>query len=127
MGADVSEYIENERTKNGPYKSLEDFLTRCQSLINKKTLESLAKAGAFNGFSDRKTVLHNISRIIERTKMSNAETAAASLFAMAEVKPALQLDKTEESTKMERLLTEYEVFKTFVSGHPFDGLYPYIK
>jgi len=90
-------------------------------------LESLAKAGAFNGFADRKTVLANIPRIIEWTKMSSAESSANSLFAMAAVKPALQLDKTEESTKMERLLTEYEVFKTFVSGHPFDGLYPFIK
>jgi DNA polymerase III subunit alpha len=124
---DVSEFIEQERTKNGPYTSLEDFLTRCQSIINKKTLESLAKAWAFNGFADRKTVLHNISRIIDRTKMANAESSANSLFAMAAVKPALQLDKTDESTKMERLLTEYEVFKTFVSWHPFDGLYPFIK
>lgn len=76
---------------------------------------------------DRKTILHNIAHIIERTKMSSSESANNSLFAMASVKPALQLAKTEESTKMERLLTEYEVFKTFVSGHPFDGLYPYIK
>ncbi len=76
---------------------------------------------------DRKTVLHNVGRIIDWTKMSNAETSANSLFAMAEVKPALNLEKTEESTKMERLLTEYDVFKTFVSGHPFDGLYPFIK
>lgn len=65
--------------------------------------------------------------MIERTKMANSEAASASLFAMSSVKPVLQLDKTEESTKMERLLTEYEVFKTFVSGHPFDGLYPYVK
>ncbi|MBP6910392.1 hypothetical protein KBC03_02230 [Patescibacteria group bacterium] len=71
--------------------------------------------------------MHNVSRIIDRTKMSNAESSANSLFAMAAVKPALTLDKTEESSKMERLLTEYEVFKTFVSGHPFDGLYPFIK
>ena len=115
VGADVSERIEQERAKDGPYKSLEDFLTRCQTIINKKTLESLARAGAFNGFIDRKTVLHNVSRIIERTKASGAESSANSLFAMADVKPALTLEKTEESTKMERLLTEYEVFKTFVS------------
>lgn len=127
VGADVSEIIEEERTKNGLYTSLEDFLTRCQRIVNKKTLESLAKAGAFSGFSDRKTVLHNIARIMERTKMASSEAASASLFAMSTVKPTLQLEKTEESTKMERLLTEYEVFKTFVSGHPFDGLYPFIK
>lgn len=115
MGTEVGELIEQERTKNGIFKNLEDFLTRCQSVVNKKTVESLAKAGAFNGFMDRKTILHNVARIIDRTKMSSSESANNSLFAMSAVKPALQLDKTEESTKMERLLTEYDVFKTFVS------------
>ncbi len=127
VGGDVSEQIEQERRQNGPFKDLEDFLTRCESLINKKTLESLAKAWAFSGFVDRKTILHNVPRIIEWVKMAGSNNAEQSLFAVADVKPKLELEQAEPTSKMEKLLTEYDVFKTFVSGHPFDGLYPYIK
>ncbi|MEI7478365.1 MAG: hypothetical protein WCJ81_08015 [bacterium] len=43
------------------------------------------------------------------------------------MKPALSLKQAEPTGKMEKLLMEYDVFKTFVSGHPFDGLYQYCK
>jgi DNA polymerase III alpha subunit len=43
------------------------------------------------------------------------------------MKPTLELQKSPETTKMDKLLMEYDVFKTFVSGHPFDGLYQYCK
>jgi DNA polymerase III alpha subunit len=43
------------------------------------------------------------------------------------MKASLDLQKSPEASKMEKLLMEYDVFKTFVSGHPFDGLYQYCK
>ncbi|MCI0500954.1 MAG: hypothetical protein L0Y61_04320 [Epsilonproteobacteria bacterium] len=39
----------------------------------------------------------------------------------------ITLKKIPETTVMERLMMEYEVFKVFVSGNPLDGLYMYIK
>jgi hypothetical protein len=39
----------------------------------------------------------------------------------------ITLKKMPETTMMERLMMEYEVFKVFVSGNPLDGLYMYIK
>jgi DNA polymerase III alpha subunit len=35
--------------------------------------------------------------------------------------------KEEPETLMDKLMLEYEIFKTFVSSHPFDGLYNWIK
>jgi DNA-directed DNA polymerase III PolC len=122
---DVSEKIEKERRANGPYASLEDFLTRNSGIITKKTVESLAKAWAFQGMVDRKTILDNLQPILDWTKSGGADTNAWLFWGM--LKPSLQLTKSPETSKMEKLLMEYDVFKTFVSGHPFDGLYQYCK
>jgi len=54
VGDNVAQAIAEERKQNGQYKSLEDFLTRLpQGVINKKSLESLIKAGALDDFGDR--------------------------------------------------------------------------
>lgn len=122
---DVWETIEQERGGNGNYATFEDFLTRNNTIINKKSLESLAKAGAFHGLIDRKTVLDNVQKIIDWSK-AWATDLSAWLFGWI-MKPTLVLQKSPETTKMDKLLMEYDVFKTFVSGHPFDGLYQYCK
>jgi hypothetical protein len=40
---------------------------------------------------------------------------------------SIALKKSKPSTLMERLMMEQEVFKSFVSGNPLDGLYRYAK
>lgn len=123
--SEVWEAIEKERRKNGAYASLEDFVTRNNTIINKKTLESLAKAGAFHGLIDRKTILDNVQTILDWSK-TGASDLSAWLFGGI-MKASLVLPQSPQTTKMETLLMEYDVFKTFVSGHPFDGLYRYCK
>lgn len=46
---------------------------------------------------------------------------------MMDMDTKIMLKPYPETTMMERLLLEYEVFKVFVSGNPLDGLYRYIK
>jgi len=122
---DVGERIEQERELNGPYTWFEDFLTRNSGLTTKKTIESLAKAWAFHGMIDRKTVLENVQQIIDRSKVGGTDMQSWLFWWV--MKPALSLKQAEPTGKMEKLLMEYDVFKTFVSGHPFDGLYQYCK
>lgn len=123
--SDVGETIEKERKNNWPYTSLEDFITRNNTIINKKTIEWLAKAGAFHWLIDRKTILDNLQIILDWSKTGSIDLNAG-LFGDL-IKPTLQLTPSSEASKMDKLLMEYEVFKTFVSGHPFDGLYPFCK
>ncbi|NCQ82952.1 hypothetical protein GW750_09550 [bacterium] len=52
------------------YKDLEDFLNRCSSIVNKKSLESLAMCGALDAFADRKTLVTNLQQILERSQSS---------------------------------------------------------
>ena len=122
---EIGETIQKERENNGKYSSLEDFLTRCGAIVNKKSIEGLIKAWALDDFHDRNTLLANIETLLERGKKS--KDAGAGLFGMMEMTTKMTLKPEPLSTMMEKLMLEYEVFKVFVSGNPLDGLYTYIK
>jgi len=129
---EVWEHIEQERLKNGPYKNLEDFLTRNEEYINKKTLEALIKSWALDDFESRVVLINNIENILDWLKKSQVkqQTAWMGLFGEEILwKDPLVLKSTPGSkeTLMDKLKLEYEAFWTFVSAHPFDGLYSYIK
>lgn len=102
---------------------MEDFLKRCAPVINKKSLEGLIKAGALDTFEDRKVLLDNLEGILDWVK--NSANADQGLFGGMETQIALK--QTHPSSLMERLMMEQEVFKSFISGNPLDGLYKYIK
>lgn len=126
--SEISKCIEETRTAKGPYTSLEDFLSKCGDSLNKKSLEALAKSGALDAFEDRFTLLANISRMIERIKTSSQQQAWLGLFAMDAVQWWwLTLDKARDEGFIAKLKLEQEIFKTIISGHPFDGMYAYMK
>ncbi len=125
LGLEIGEYIQKERETNWLYSTLEDFLKRCESIVNKKSLEGLIKAWALDAFEDRNILLSNIETLLERSKKS--KDAGAGLFGMMDMVTQVTLKATEKSTMMERLLLENEVFKVFISWNPLDGLYRYIK
>ncbi len=129
VGSDVAAGIETEREKNWPFTWLTDFLTRCSDWINKKSLEALIKAGALDSFNDRMNLLRNISVIIDWIKSAGTQKAQWGwLFDMGAVQWAdLSLPNSQKSTMMENIQTEFEVFKTLISQHPFDWLYSYLK
>ena len=126
LGYEVAKHIEEEREKNGKYKNLEDFLKRNKDYINKKTLEALAKSWALDIFENRKTILENIDNILNWLKNSQQISESVWLFGMDQLDIWLKLNKKDESL-MDKLKLEYEIYKTFVSAHPFDGLFDYIK
>ena len=125
LGQEIGEVIQKERQTNWIYQSLEDFIKRCASIVNKKSTEWLIKSWAFDEFGDRGTLLANVETILERAKKS--KDSGAGLFGMMEMSTKMTLKPWPTTTMMERLMMEYEVFKVFVSGNPLDGLYMYIK
>ncbi len=65
VGFGAVEPIVAEREKSGEFRSIEDFCRRCDLHgINRRTMESLIKAGGFDSLSDRGTLLHNINSIL---------------------------------------------------------------
>ena len=123
VGFDTWEFIQEERKKNWKYNSLEDFCKRCSSVLNRKSLEWLIKSWSLDDFWDRKMLRKNLDLIIDW--ISNSANASQWLFWDLENK--IPFKSIEESTLMERLMMEQEVFKTFISWNPLDGLYKYIK
>lgn len=122
---DIWEFIQEERKKNWNYKSLEDFLKRCDSVINKKSVEWLIKSWALDQFQNRNTLLKNTSYLIERSKWSKSMNMW--LFWWDESAQKIVFSETLDTSFEENLMLEQEVFKCFISWHPLDWLYKYIK
>lgn len=123
FGDGISHRILDERNANGPFKSLEDFLTRIDDKnLNKKSLESLIKCGALDRYGKRGKLLHNIDRLLEYHKeASKANGPQDSLFgAIASGPTPLKLDDAPPINSRERLRWEKELLGIYVSGHPLD-------
>lgn len=124
---EVAKFIEEEREKKGNFISFEDFLKRCEPIVNKKSIESMAKAWVFDEFEDRKTILENLNIILDYAKSSKTSSQWLGLFSIDDLWTKLVFKEKFKVSLLHKLLFEYEIFKSFVSAHPFDGLYQYIK
>lgn len=122
---DVWEFIQQERQKSWRYSSLENFLKRCDKVVNKKSLEWLIKSGALDEFYDRNTLMNNIETLLWRSK--SAQTMNMWLFGGDDSTTQIVFQKKCTTTFEENLMYEQEVFKCFVSWDPLDGLYKYLK
>ncbi|HVZ25592.1 MAG TPA: DNA polymerase III subunit alpha, partial [Sediminibacterium sp.] len=124
-----------ERTKNGPYQDIYDFISRVlQRNVNKKSLESLVYSGAFDCFPElhRAQYFHipdgdrvsGLERIIAYGQATQSQSGSQNtLFgdlssAIAVQKP--RIANCEPWTLTELLEHEKEVTGMFMSGHPLD-------
>lgn len=82
VGQNVVECIVAERQQNGVFSDLLDFCRRVdKKVINKKTLESLVKAGCFDSLtSNRAQLLHNLSKVMEFIEQERLYENQGSLF-----------------------------------------------
>ncbi|MDO8568052.1 MAG: OB-fold nucleic acid binding domain-containing protein, partial [Dehalococcoidales bacterium] len=83
VGEGAVEPIIAERSKGGHYKSIEDFARRCDlRSVNRRVMESLIKAGAFDILGIRGTLLNNVTRIISlaQREQQRRETGQATMF-----------------------------------------------
>jgi DNA polymerase-3 subunit alpha len=124
IGENLVKTIIHERKNNGPYKSLEDFLSRVQTKdLNKKSLESLIKCGVLDSFGERNKLLLNIDKLLTfvRDTEQAAESRQISLFNIPIVKarvPALNLTDCEPATKEQKLAWEKELLGLYITEHP---------
>lgn len=122
FGEGISHIITEERKVGGPFKSLEDFLTRVQDRnLNKKSLEALIKSGSLDAFGDRATLLSNMDTLLEYNKESSLNKDQDSLFASlsAGFSP-IHLTPCEPISIRERLGWEKELLGLYISGHPLE-------
>ncbi len=125
IGETPAEAIVEERKKNGPYKSLEDFLKRLAPIINKKILESLIKSGALDRFGDRQVLLHNLERLLRYANSfaRRNQNGQVDLFGLSK-KPILteklELEPAEEASEAQKMSWERELLGIYLSLHPLD-------
>jgi DNA polymerase-3 subunit alpha len=126
FGQGVSTAIIEERKRGGRYKSLADFLGRVKDRnLNRKSLESLIRAGALDCFGeDRGVMLANIDRLLEYNKEGGKRHSEQdSLFggmSDASSVPGLRLDPAPKAELKEMLAWEKELLGLYVSGHPLE-------
>jgi DNA polymerase-3 subunit alpha len=126
VGKAALDILLNNREENGKFVDLADFIGRSNpQKVNKKVLESLIKAGAFDCFGySRKALLNQIDIIIERTKQAELirVNASNSLFGEDEemTNVSIELEHQDEFMLPELLQYEKEVTGIYISGHPLD-------
>ena len=123
FGEGISHTITAERKENGKFKSLEDFLRRIQDRnLNKKSMDALIKAGAFDNFDERGQMIANMDNLLEYNKESVGNKDQHSLFSATptlDYSP-LHLNPSEPATATEKLAWEKELLGLYVSGHPLE-------
>ncbi len=125
IGAHIVEKIIEERSLRGPYEDLSDFLVRVQDRdLNRKSLESLIKAGTFDSFKvDRGELLGNIENILvfNQAAKKNASTSQFSLFSGEKQFSKLRLRPAEPADKKDILSWEKELLGLYITDHPING------
>ncbi len=125
IGAGAVETIVKEREENGRYVTLADFAHRLDpKALNKRGLETLAKAGAFDVFEgNRALVVANTDVMLalaQRRSSDNAQGIVDLFGGGGDKAPELALRGTNAWTPMERLAAEFEAVGFYLSGHPLD-------
>ena len=116
-----------ERNKNGRYKSIFDFARRHDtSVVNKKLIESLVCAGAFDSIdSNRALIFHNIERMIQiSSKNSKENKAQEDLFGNEDNEQdnaKVSLSKENLWDDKEKLQREFESLGFYLSAHPLSN------
>lgn len=123
IGDDITDAVVAERKANGPFKSLEDLLTRVRGRnFNKKFLESAIKAGALDEWGTRGMLLANVENMLKYSKDISASenTNQTSLFALEDLggHAPLVLEEAPEEDKKQILLWEREMLGLYVTEHP---------
>jgi DNA polymerase-3 subunit alpha len=116
---------------NREFADLADFTARVNPrAVNKRVLESLAAAGAFDTFEkNRARVFAVIDVVLARAQRAH-ETAAigqSELFGGGATREQIVLPQVEPWLPAERLRREYEAVGFFLSGHPLDDYAAVLK
>ena len=133
VGASAVNAIVSERKSNGNYKSIFDLSKRVDlRACNKKALDSLASAGAFDCFNsihraqyfyDTGDGITFIEKIIKYGGkfQANKNSAQVSLFTNSDVEQSeLEIPDSNQWDTIEKLAREREVIGIYISGHPLD-------
>ena len=124
VGAAAVEQIVAERNKNGLFTSLADFASRVSpKAVNKRIIETLAAAGAFDTLDPHRARVHGgADSILAACQRANeaATSGQNDMFGGAVDAPTVMLPQIDNWLAAEKLRKEYDAIGFFLSGHPLD-------
>lgn len=132
VGVAAVDSIVKERKQNGEFKSFTDFCERMQGeAVNKKCIESLIKAGAFDEFEQtRSTLLASFETIIDTINDTSRKTmqGQVTMFDLGKTEDEkienmkYKFTTLKEFEEKELLSMEKEMLGIYISGHPLEKL-----
>ena len=131
VGIAAVDAIVHNREKDGEYKSFTDFCERMEGeAVNKKCIESLIKAGAFDNFAEtRSTLMASFEDILDTISGMSKKNiqGQVSMFDFGKTEESNDMEKLKynyttlkEYTDQELLSMEKEMLGIYISGHPLE-------
>ncbi len=126
VGYNIVELIIDERKKNGSFKDIHDFVGRVDGkVLNKKSMESMVKAGCFDSLIERNQMLTNLEKLLDwsRKNQKIKESGQRGLFdncTSVSFNGSISLDKAIPVDENEKLMWEKELLGLFITGHPLE-------
>jgi len=124
VGYEAISNVVKERTENGKFQSINDFLNRVNPKdMNKLQLEGLVKAGAFDSINkNRQSLFDSIPNLILKTKniFENKSANQIDLFSEDETLENDIINEIDDWKFEERLSKEFEAVGFFISDHPLN-------
>ena len=130
VGEGAAEKILAARAQGGPFKSLLDFCERVGSGVNKRVLESLNKAGAFDSFGvarSRTDAALDQAIALAAENVKDRISGQGSLFGDLMDVATISFPNLPEWPDKERLGYEKEMLGFYVSGHPIGEYKPMLR
>jgi len=127
VGAEAMDRLTKIRTEGGPFLSLQDFLKRLpREVINRRQMESLARAGAFDSIhQNRRQLIDNMDLLLSHADAMRRESESNqdNLFGAGgdEASDLIRLVETADWAGMDRLKEEFDVLGLYLSAHPLDS------
>lgn len=114
-----------ERQPDKKFASLDDFFENVDlRRVNKKVIECMTKAGAFEGFGvHRAQLFTGYSKFLDYAigAQKDKDVGQVSLFDMGGEKQAIKLEDTKQWSRTQSLAYEKEVLGFYLSDHPLRG------
>ncbi|MCI1270460.1 MAG: DNA polymerase III subunit alpha, partial [Sphingobium sp.] len=125
VGEKAMEQLVEEREKNGPFLSLDDFADRIEPrMLNRRQLESLAAAGAFDAIDPDRSGVHAAAETILSVAASAheaRESGQGGLFGGEDTPHAeVRIPPHEPWSTATRMAQEKDAFGFYFSAHPVD-------
>ncbi len=132
VGEHIVGEIIKERKAKGPYRDIFDLLERVTDRdLNKKSMESLIKCGAFDSLGNRATLLASLEKLLNYNKevAKDRDSNQVSLFEDSSTinLPKITLSEAAPIDQNEILSWEKELLGLYVSEHPYNIFRPYLE